>query len=57
MLWFSLALLVAFVNSLYREGTRGVQQGWDLGEGRECGVETSIMVVRVLREEENHRSS
>jgi len=55
--WRSLAMRVAFVNSLPRGVRRVVHQGLDLGEALGRGAMASIVVVWVVREEENYWSS
>ena len=42
------------MTSLRRIVRRGVHQGLDLREGRKQGADTSIVVVRAERAEENH---
>ena len=55
--WSLLALRVAFGNSFWSVVRSGVHQGLDLGEGRERGRGTSIVVVSAERAEENDWSS
>ena len=55
--WSFLAFRVVFANSFWRVVRRGIHQGLDLEEGRERGVEASIIVIRAEGAEENHWAS